>query len=150
MSAEGIAAFWRLSLVSRPGAAPASLPAVSSPIAATGPLVERDSIVLRLSDPDAALAGVRLATDRGFPFAAEPFAREGDGWTLRMPAPALDRFEYALAVQRADGAARALDRSGQPAARAGRVRREVGGGAARATPPRRGWAPSACPARPTA
>src|SRR5204862_63050 len=35
--------------------------------------------------------------------AAEPFAREGDSWTLRVPAPALDRFEYALAVQRADG-----------------------------------------------
>jgi enterochelin esterase-like enzyme len=65
--------------------------------------VERDSIVLRLADPDEALAGVRLATDRGFPVAAEPFAREGDGWTLRMAAPALDRFEYALAVQRADG-----------------------------------------------
>ena len=32
-----------------------------------------------------------------------PFVRAGDGWTLRMPAPALDRFEYALAVQRADG-----------------------------------------------
>jgi enterochelin esterase-like enzyme len=79
------------------------LPAVSSPIAATGPLVEGDSIVLRLPDPDEALAGVRLATDRGFPVAAEPFAREGDAWTLRMAAPALDRFEYALAVQRADG-----------------------------------------------
>jgi enterochelin esterase-like enzyme len=79
------------------------LPAVSSPIAATGPLVEGDSIVLRLADPDGALAGVRLATDRGFPVAAEPFAREGDGWTLRLPAPALDRFEYALAVERADG-----------------------------------------------
>ena len=87
-------------MVGRP---PASLPAVSSPIAATGPLVERDSIVLRLPDPDEALAGVRLATDRGFPVAAEPFAREADGWTLRMPAPALDRFEYALEVQRADG-----------------------------------------------
>jgi enterochelin esterase-like enzyme len=79
------------------------LPAVSSPIAATGPLVERDSIVLRLLDPDEALIGVRLATDRGFPVAAEPFAREGDGWTLRMAAPALDRFEYSFAVQRADG-----------------------------------------------
>jgi enterochelin esterase-like enzyme len=79
------------------------LPAVSSPIAATGPLVERNSIVLRLLDPDEALIGVRLATDRGFPVTAEPFAREGDGWTLRMPAPALDRFEYSFAVQRADG-----------------------------------------------
>jgi enterochelin esterase-like enzyme len=72
-------------------------------MAATSPLVEGDSIVLRLSDPDEALAGVRLATDRGFPVAAEPFVREGDGWTLRMPAPALGRFEYTLAVQRADG-----------------------------------------------
>jgi enterochelin esterase-like enzyme len=79
------------------------LPAVSSPIAAAGPLVEGGSIVLRLPDPDEALVGVRLSTDRGFPVAAEPFSREGDGWTLRMPAPALDRFEYALAVQRADG-----------------------------------------------
>jgi len=33
-----------------------------------------------------------------------PFEREGDGWTLRMPVPALDRFEYALVVQRGDGA----------------------------------------------
>ena len=73
---------------------PASLPAVSSPIAATAPLVQRDSIVLRLADPDEELAGVRLATDRGFPFAPEPFVRAGDGWTLRMPAPQLDRFEY--------------------------------------------------------
>ena len=64
---------------------------MSSPIAATGPLVEGDSIVLRLPDPDEALAGVRLATDRGFPVAAEPFAREGDAWTLRMAAPALPR-----------------------------------------------------------
>jgi enterochelin esterase-like enzyme len=80
------------------------LPPVSSPIAATGPLVEQGSIVLRLRDPDEELAGVRLATDRGFPVAAESFAREGDGWTLRMPAPALDRFEYALAIQRGDGA----------------------------------------------
>jgi enterochelin esterase family protein len=76
---------------------------VSSPIASAGPLVQEDSIVLRLPDPDEALAGVRLATDRGFPVDAEPFVRDGDGWTLRMPAPALDRFEYALAVQRRDG-----------------------------------------------
>jgi enterochelin esterase-like enzyme len=79
------------------------LPAVSSPIAATAPLVQGDSIVFHLPDPDEELAGVRLATDRGFPVAAEPFVREGDGWTLRMGAPALARFEYALAVERADG-----------------------------------------------
>jgi enterochelin esterase-like enzyme len=81
-----------------------SLPPVSSPIAATAPLVRQDSIAFRVSDPDEELAGVRLATDRGFPFAADPFVREGDGWALRMPAPALDRFEYALEVESADGA----------------------------------------------
>lgn len=80
------------------------MPPVSSPITAAGPVVERGRVVFRVPDPDRELAGVRLATDRGFPVAAEPFAREDDGWTLRMPAPALDRFEYALAVQRGDGA----------------------------------------------
>ena len=76
---------------------------MSSPIAATGPLVQRDSITFHLPDPDEELAAVRLATDRGFPFDAAPFVRERDGWTLRMRAPALARFEYALAVQRPDG-----------------------------------------------
>jgi len=88
-------------LVGRPGRA--RLPAVSSPIAATSPLVQHDSIAFHLPDPDEELAGVHLATDRGFPVDATPFVREGARWTLRMPAPALARFEYALAVQRADG-----------------------------------------------
>jgi enterochelin esterase-like enzyme len=79
------------------------LRAVSSPIAAIAPLAQQDSIAFRLPDPDEELAGVRLATDRGFPVAAGPFVREGDAWTLRMRAPALGRFEYTLAVQRADG-----------------------------------------------
>jgi enterochelin esterase family protein len=76
---------------------------VTSPGATTAPLVEGDSIVFRVHDPDEELAGVRLATDHGFPFEAAPFVREGDGWTLRLPAPPLARFEYALEVQRADG-----------------------------------------------
>jgi enterochelin esterase family protein len=81
------------------------LRAVSSPTVAAGPLVVRERITCRLPDPGNELAGVRLATDRGFPVAGEQrFAREGDGWALRIPAPALDRFEYSLAVQRADGA----------------------------------------------
>ena len=84
------------------GILPVSLRAVSSPIAATAPLVQRDLITFHLPDPGAELAGVRLATDRGFPLQAAPFVREGDGWTLRMPAPALARFEYAFAVQRGD------------------------------------------------
>jgi enterochelin esterase family protein len=78
---------------------------VSSSLAVTGPLVQQDSIAFRLADPDEELAGVRLATDRGFPAAGEHrFARDGDGWALSIPPPALDRFEYALDVQRADGA----------------------------------------------
>ena len=75
---------------------------MSSPIAATAPLVQGDWIAFHLPDPDEELAGVRLATDRGFPFVPAPFVRERDGWTLRMPAPSLARFEYALAVRRPD------------------------------------------------
>ena len=75
---------------------------MSSPIAATAPLVQGDWIAFHLPDPDEELAGVRLATDRGFPFVPAPFVHERDGWTLRMPAPSLARFEYALAVRRAD------------------------------------------------
>jgi enterochelin esterase family protein len=81
------------------------VPAVSTATTAAGPVVERGRIAFHLADPDEELAGVRLATDRGFPVAGEHcFAREGDGWALSIPAPALDRFEYALDVQRADGA----------------------------------------------
>ena len=79
------------------------MPPVSSPTTAAGPVVEHGRVVFRLPDPDRDLSGVRLGTDRGFPVAAEPFAREGDAWTLRMPVPALHRFEYALVVERPDG-----------------------------------------------
>ena len=76
---------------------------MSTPTTASGPVVERGWIRLRLPDPDEELALVRLGTDRGFPAVSNRFAREGDGWTLQLPAPALRRFEYALDVQLADG-----------------------------------------------
>jgi enterochelin esterase-like enzyme len=76
---------------------------VSSPTAAAGPLVERGRVTFRVPDPDIRLTGLRLATDRGFPAANDRFAREGAGWTLRLPLPALDRFEYALELEHADG-----------------------------------------------
>jgi enterochelin esterase-like enzyme len=81
----------------------ASFLAVSSPTAAAGPLVERGRVTFRLPDPDARLTGVRLQTDRGFPVASDRFVRGGDGWTLRLPMPALDRFEYALEIEHAGG-----------------------------------------------
>jgi enterochelin esterase family protein len=80
---------------------------VPSPIAAAGPLVERGSVSFHVPDPDARLAGVRLVTDRGFPIVNDRFAREGDGWTLSIAAPALDRFEYALELE-LDGGERAF------------------------------------------
>jgi enterochelin esterase-like enzyme len=76
---------------------------VSSSTAAAGPRVERGSVSFRLPDPDARLAGVRLATDRGFPIERDRFARDGDEWALTIPAPALARFEYAFDVELEDG-----------------------------------------------
>jgi enterochelin esterase-like enzyme len=72
---------------------------VPSPAAAAGPLVERGSVTFHVPDPDARLAGVRLATDRGFPIARDRFARDGDEWTLTIPPPALARFEYAFELE---------------------------------------------------
>ncbi len=74
-----------------------------SPTAVAGPLVERGSISFRVPDPDARLAGVRLATDRGFPIAGDRFARDGDAWTLTIPVPPLARFEYAFELELEDG-----------------------------------------------
>ena len=130
------------------GILPASLPSVSPPIVATGPLVERDSIVFRLADPDAELAGVRLATDRGFPFAADPFVREvmpGRCGCRRRRSPASSTRWRSSAPT----AATSIGRSRQPAARARRVRREVGGARCRATRSRHGWPPSGSRAPPT-
>ena len=79
------------------------MPAVSSPTTVAGPLVERRRIAFHVPDPDQALAGVRLWTDRGFPAPGDRFARAGDGWALTIPAPELGRFEYAFELEHADG-----------------------------------------------
>jgi enterochelin esterase-like enzyme len=53
-------------------------------------------IVLRYPDPRGRLTHVRLIADL---FKREPpreFARVGEGWELRLPAPAVDRLEYQL------------------------------------------------------
>ena len=58
---------------------------------------------LRLEDPEGRYRAVRLLTDlhkREPPFA---FTRRGTAWELRLPLPAVDRFEYLLQVADANG-----------------------------------------------
>lgn len=58
---------------------------------------------LHLDDPEGRYRAVRLLTDlykREAPFA---FTRLGTTWELRLPLPAVDRFEYLLQVADADG-----------------------------------------------
>jgi enterochelin esterase-like enzyme len=76
---------------------------VSTPTTVAGPVVEQGRISFRLPDPEEELAGVRLWTDRGFPGGEHSFTREGGGWALEIPAPALARFEYAFELEHPDG-----------------------------------------------
>jgi enterochelin esterase-like enzyme len=58
---------------------------------------------LRLEDPEGRYRAVRLLTDL---YKREPplaFARRGTTWELRLPLPAVDRFEYLLQVADANG-----------------------------------------------
>jgi enterochelin esterase family protein len=60
---------------------------------------------LRLEDPDGRFRAVRLVTDlykRDPPQAFSRLGRTG-AWELRLPLPAVDRFEYLLQVVDADG-----------------------------------------------
>jgi enterochelin esterase-like enzyme len=76
----------------------------------TSPVVEGGHVTFRVPDPGDELAGVRLAPDRGVPVPRDRFAREGAEWVLRLPAPPLRRFEYALELERRDGdCARTVD-----------------------------------------
>ena len=120
-------------------AAAASLPAVSSPIVATGPLVERDSITFRLPDPDEELAGVRLATDRGFPLVPDPFMHE----ERRMDAADGGAGAGPFRVRRSrssapDGSDEHWSDPANPLRAPRRIRREVGRCSSRATPNRCG------------
>jgi len=65
--------------------------------------VESGEVVFRLSDPEHAVAGVRLWQDLGLPGDALDFAKVDGGWELRLTGPAVHRLEYLFEVRRPDG-----------------------------------------------
>src|SRR5215207_3775867 len=60
-------------------------------------------VALRLEDPDARFAGVRLASDLHLSDEERSYARDGDGWVLELDLPDLQRLEYKLEVDHRDG-----------------------------------------------
>jgi enterochelin esterase-like enzyme len=67
-------------------------------------------VALRLDDPDARYAAVRLASDLHLSEAERSFAREDGAWVLRLDPPAVQRLEYRLElVDAGGGTAYALD-----------------------------------------
>lgn len=65
--------------------------------------LDGDSLVFRFADPGSALTGVRLQQDVRLPGELLGFVREGDQWVLRVARPEVDRMEYSLELQHADG-----------------------------------------------
>jgi enterochelin esterase-like enzyme len=58
---------------------------------------------LRVEDPDGRYRAVRLVTDLYKRDPPQAFTRRGHVWELRVPLPAVDRFEYLLQVVDANG-----------------------------------------------
>lgn len=71
-------------------------------------------ISLHLADPDEDFSAVRIATDLELPPERRHFARSGEGWTLELGDLPLQRLEYQLEVQRADGATETICDPGNP------------------------------------
>jgi enterochelin esterase-like enzyme len=61
-------------------------------------------VLLRLADPDARYAAVRLCSD----LPTREFARRNGEWRLELPLPPVSRLEYALEVVHGDGATERL------------------------------------------
>lgn len=59
--------------------------------------------LLRIPDHEPPLAAVRLVTELWKRDPPRPFARVGDHWELALPALPVDRLEYQLELERADG-----------------------------------------------
>src|SRR5829696_6406160 len=60
-------------------------------------------VALRLADPDGTFAAVRLASDLPLSHEQRSFARNGGGWVLELDLPDIQRLEYKLEVEHADG-----------------------------------------------
>lgn len=71
--------------------------------------VDGSELVFTMPDPDGALTGVRLQQDVRLPGELLGFAREGDGWVLRVPRPEVDRMEYSFELQRPGGSEWSVD-----------------------------------------
>jgi enterochelin esterase family protein len=61
-------------------------------------------VAIRLPDPDRDYAAVRLASDLPLSDRQRSFRRSGDEWVLELEPPAIERLEYKLEVELADGA----------------------------------------------
>ena len=65
--------------------------------------VDGDTLAFRYRDPDAVLRGVRLQQDVRLPGDRLDFVRSAGEWVLTVPRPDVDRMEYSLELQHADG-----------------------------------------------
>jgi enterochelin esterase family protein len=72
------------------------------------------SVALRLADPDATFAAVRLASDLPLSHEQRSFARNGDGWLLELELPDILRLEYKLELEHADGGTEHVCDPGNP------------------------------------
>jgi enterochelin esterase-like enzyme len=70
--------------------------------------------VLHVADVDGAWLAVRLVTDLWKREPPRPFARVADGWELVLPELPVDRLEYMLEVERADGTVERVCAPGAP------------------------------------
>jgi enterochelin esterase-like enzyme len=71
-------------------------------------------VLLRLADPDARYAAVRLCSDLPLPDRARAYARLNGEWRLELPPPPVARLEYQLEVVHRDGGTERLCDPGNP------------------------------------
>ncbi len=100
-------------------------------VRAAGPWADADRIAFAVPDPEHRLAGVRLLPELDLPAALRDFDFDTGVWRLELPPPPAARMEYRVELQHPDGGIETTTDPGEPALDAGRVRAQVGPGAAR-------------------
>jgi enterochelin esterase-like enzyme len=71
-------------------------------------------LMLRVADPDHALAGVRLQLDVRMPAELLEFRRAGERWELAIEPPAVWRLEYLLELRYSDGVSKVVTDPANP------------------------------------